>query len=89
MSIKGIRFRMEGELCVLQVSEKDESYTYGGHYSGQAQWRDAKATDLLQVAAFTRAYDALDRNIDSLTGLVSSLQDQVGKVLDRQIEQRQ
>lgn len=47
MSINGIRFRAEGELVVLQVSEYKRS-----HYSFESdvQWRDAKVQDLLDVA---------------------------------------
>jgi hypothetical protein len=73
---------MEGDLCVLQVLEQADHDPY---YSGRsmANWRDAKATDLLQVAAYTRAHDAIDRALDSLVSTVSHLQDQVGRVLEQ------
>jgi hypothetical protein len=64
MSIEAIRFRMEGALCVLQVQERTggDIYSYGGGLGSSrvsVEWRDANATDLLDVARFTRDYPDL------------------------------
>jgi hypothetical protein len=74
MSIEGIRFRMEGELCVLQVLERQES-RYG--CDQVPAWRDAKATDLLEVSRFCTNRDSLTR----LEGTVNSLEYRMGNLL--------
>ena len=48
---ESIRFRMEGELCVLQVGEYDR----GPYGSDKLQWRDAKATDLISIGEWLEA----------------------------------
>ena len=65
MAVQRIRFRVQDALVILQVQEpaKRNQYAYG---ESDGEWRDAKAEDLLEVAAFTRAYDALDKTIESL-----------------------
>jgi hypothetical protein len=83
MSIDAIRFRAAAENAViLQVLESmaPDRYSYG---DSRGEWRDAKVEDLLEVARYTRAYDALDKSIDSLMGTVSHLQNQVSSVLEK------
>jgi predicted DNA binding protein len=72
MTIYAIRFRMEGELCVLQVLEADDNNGYG-HYQRSASWRDAKATDLLVVAKFTSDYRELHDRVEGLCGQIDQL----------------
>lgn len=81
MRIDKIRFRVNGEAVVLQVLEVSPRGIY--ECADKAEWRDAKVEDLLEVARYTRAYDALDKNIDSLTNTVSHLQENVSDVLEQ------
>lgn len=81
MSIEAIRFRAGEAGVILQVLESRKDTTY---YHERGEWRDAKVEDLLEVARYTLSYDALDNLISGLQNSVSSLQDQVGRVLDRE-----
>jgi hypothetical protein len=70
MSISAIRFRAEGELLVLQVCE----HTRGDNYYGtreKAEWRDAKVTDLLNVAPFTSDWRALADRVSEISQQVN------------------
>lgn len=49
MSTEAFRFRVEGALVVLQVLESSESNPYFSECN--RTWRDAKVTDLLDVAS--------------------------------------
>jgi hypothetical protein len=82
MSITAIRFRAAEAGVILQVLETKERGLYESRDS--AEWRDAKVEDLLEVARYTRAYDALDGLISGLQNSVSSMQDQVHRALDRE-----
>jgi len=83
MAIQRIRFRVQDSLVILQVQEplKVNQYSYGER---EGEWRDAKAEDLLEVAAFTRAYDAFDKIIESVRSSVLSVQDQMSNIMDRE-----
>lgn len=72
MTIDAIRFRMEGDLCVLQVLEAEDNNGYG-HFQRSAEWRDAKATDLLVVAKFTSDYRSLRDRVEGLCGQMDML----------------
>jgi hypothetical protein len=81
MTIQSIRFRVEGEQVVLQVLENARHYDSFA-YNERGEWRDAKVTDLLEVARYTRAYDALDSTLSNLNVEVSGLHRQVSEVLE-------
>lgn len=84
MTIQKIRFRMEGEAVVLQVQEPGKRGN--SHWEEkEPTWRDAKAEDLLEVAAFTRAYDCLDQTIASLQNAVQSAQGQMSDIMTREL----
>jgi len=85
MTIQKIRFRMEGEAVVLQVQEPGKPRKQYGYEDNPPTWRDAKAEDLLEVAAFTRAYDALDQTIASLQSAVQSAQGQMADIMTREM----
>jgi len=75
VSIIAIRFRMEGALCVLQVLEEKCSEYYAPNT--QSTWRDADATDLLEVAKFTTGGDRdLGKTVDDLYRRLSRLEQQ-------------
>lgn len=80
MTIEAIRFRASEVGVILQVLERTNSPYYSERDS---KWRDAKVEDLLEVARYTRAHDALDGLISGLQSTVSGLQDQVHRALDR------
>jgi hypothetical protein len=82
MAIKAIRFRSEGELLALQVCEEGERDFYANRHS-EPKWRDAKTEDLLQVAAYTRAHDSLDRMIATMTSNVERVINQNQHLLDQ------
>jgi hypothetical protein len=48
--IQNIRYRVEGELVVLQVLEIEEADIYSSRRN--VAWRDAKVEDLLDVPGF-------------------------------------
>lgn len=48
--IQNIRYRVEGELVVLQVLEIGETDIYSSR--SKPEWRDAKVSDLLDVPGF-------------------------------------
>lgn len=52
-----IRFRMEGDLCVLQVLE----YKSSPYSSDKWEWRDAKATDLIHIGEWLEAQRHTER----------------------------
>lgn len=83
MAVQRIRFRVQDALVILQVQEpvRVNQYSYGER---EGEWRDAMAEDLLEVAAYTRAYDALDKTIESLRNSVLSAQDQMSNIMDRE-----
>jgi K+-sensing histidine kinase KdpD len=80
MSIDAIRYRAEGAMVVLQVLESFERSQY--EYRDKTEWRDATVEDLLQVARYTRAHDALDRDISSLRAMVESVQQEMRESRD-------
>lgn len=81
MSIEAIRFRAGEAGVILQVLETRNNTAY---YGERGEWRDAKVEDLLEVARYTRSYDALDNLISGLQNQVSGLQDQMGRMSDKQ-----
>jgi len=60
--IEEIRFRVKGELCVLQVRLYEESYS--GYTTPTPKWRDAKVEDLLEVGKIINgtSYSRTDPN---------------------------
>ena len=84
MTVQRIRFRVQDALVILQVQEppKVNQYSYGER---DGEWRDAKAEDLLEVAAYTRAYDALDKTIESLRNSVVTANDRMSEIMDREM----
>lgn len=85
MTIQRIRFRMEGESVVLQVQEPGKPRKQYDYEDSPPTWRDAKAEDLLDVAAFTRAYDALDQTIAGLQSAVQSAQGHMADIMTREM----
>ena len=61
MSVVNIRYRTEGDLVVLQVETRSDSNYYGDRQT--TTWRDAKVEDLLEVAAFVRGVNELEKRI--------------------------
>lgn len=64
MSILSIRFRSEGALVVLQVSELEN--TQYGSYQREPKWRDAKVEDLIEAARFIGDPQRLNERIQTL-----------------------
>jgi hypothetical protein len=68
--VQGVRYRVEGEFVVLQVLEQEAAWEY--QHRVPSKWRDAKVTDLLNVAEFGREpIIGLDRRLSRLEGLTS------------------
>lgn len=68
MNIRGIRFRTQDNLVILQVCVPDHrSFSY----QADATWRDAKVEDLLDVADFCKTdtssmYESLNMQLNRL-----------------------
>jgi hypothetical protein len=75
MSIDAIRFRATADAVVLQVLESREGRY---DYERKGEWRDAKVEDLLEVARYTRAYDALDQSISQIKADLEAMRRQDG-----------
>ncbi len=57
MSIESFRFRSEGELVVLQVKQMPDRGAY--EWEREGTWRDAKVTDLIDIADLIRNKGAI------------------------------
>lgn len=89
MAIQAIRFRVEGEHVVLQVQDPPAPRRQYHYEDEPPKWRDAKVEDLLEVAAFTRAYDALDKIISGFQSQLQSTQDQMASINEREMRRFQ